>query len=159
MPDDTPNDELQCCWWFAVHKIAWVAPLHPSDITESGARPVSLKQHRAAQHRVASISPGPVRPQLYPSLALAKCLVAPIPPLIQLDLACAPFQVAYIDTEGTFRPERIRPIAERFNLDPDAVLNNIIVARVRFGFCKSREPCCACDTPGHVAGAMAPPSR
>ena len=23
----------------------------------------------------------------------------------------------YIDTEGTFRPERIEPIAKRFNLD------------------------------------------
>ena len=34
-------------------------------------------------------------------------------------------QVAYIDTEGTFRPERIRPIAERFQLDPDAVLDNV----------------------------------
>ena len=36
----------------------------------------------------------------------------------------AMLQVAYIDTEGTFRPERIRPIAERFQLDPDAVLDN-----------------------------------
>lgn len=33
--------------------------------------------------------------------------------------------MAYIDTEGTFRPERIRPIAERFNLDADAVLDNV----------------------------------
>lgn len=35
----------------------------------------------------------------------------------------------YIDTEGTFRPERISPIAERFGLDPSAVLENILVAR------------------------------
>lgn len=35
----------------------------------------------------------------------------------------------YIDTEGTFRPERIIPIAKRFDLDPDDVLDNIIVAR------------------------------
>lgn len=34
-------------------------------------------------------------------------------------------KVAYIDTEGTFRPDRIRPIAERFNLDADAVLDNV----------------------------------
>ena len=27
-------------------------------------------------------------------------------------------KVAYIDTEGTFRPERIAPIAERFGVDP-----------------------------------------
>nr|AKI32385.1 DNA meiotic recombinase 1 [Watanabea reniformis] len=38
-------------------------------------------------------------------------------------------KVAYIDTEGTFRPDRIRPIAERFNLDPEAVLDNIVAAR------------------------------
>ena len=34
-------------------------------------------------------------------------------------------KVAYIDTENTFRPNRIRPIAERFDLDPDLVLGNI----------------------------------
>jgi len=39
-------------------------------------------------------------------------------------------KVAYIDTEGTFRPERIKAIAERFGLDADSVLANIIVARV-----------------------------
>lgn len=36
----------------------------------------------------------------------------------------------YIDTEGTFRPERIEPIAQRFGLDPKQVLENILVARV-----------------------------
>lgn len=34
-------------------------------------------------------------------------------------------KAAYIDTEGTFRPERIRSIAQRFNLDADAVLDNV----------------------------------
>ncbi|ELR23550.1 meiotic recombinase Dmc1, putative [Acanthamoeba castellanii str. Neff] len=38
-------------------------------------------------------------------------------------------KVAYIDTEGTFRPERIKPIAERFGLDPMAALDNIVYAR------------------------------
>ncbi|KAL0489361.1 meiotic recombination protein DMC1 [Acrasis kona] len=38
-------------------------------------------------------------------------------------------KVAYIDTEGTFRPERITPIAERFGLSPETVLENIMVAR------------------------------
>eukprot|EP00879_Flechtneria_rotunda_P003475 GHRR01003704.1.p1 GENE.GHRR01003704.1~~GHRR01003704.1.p1 ORF type:complete len:271 (+),score=125.52 GHRR01003704.1:1269-2081(+) len=38
-------------------------------------------------------------------------------------------KAAYIDTEGTFRPERIKAIAARFNLDPDAVLDNIVVGR------------------------------
>lgn len=35
----------------------------------------------------------------------------------------------YIDTENTFRPERIKQFAEGFGLDPDQVLENIKVAR------------------------------
>lgn len=38
-------------------------------------------------------------------------------------------KVAYIDTEGTFRPERISQIAERFGVDPDSALENIAYAR------------------------------
>jgi meiotic recombination protein DMC1 len=38
-------------------------------------------------------------------------------------------RVAFIDTENTFRPERIVEIAQRFELDPDDVLDNIVVAR------------------------------
>lgn len=38
-------------------------------------------------------------------------------------------KVAYIDTENTFRPERIKAIAERYGMDPDATLENILVAR------------------------------
>ncbi|OMJ21466.1 Meiotic recombination protein DMC1/LIM15-like protein [Smittium culicis] len=38
-------------------------------------------------------------------------------------------KAAYIDTEGTFRPDRIREIAERFGLDSSIVMNNIIYAR------------------------------
>eukprot|EP00871_Galdieria_phlegrea_P005569 jgi/Galph1/6012/GphlegSOOS_G4658.1 len=38
-------------------------------------------------------------------------------------------RVAYIDTENCFRPERIVEIAERFDMDPDDVLDNILVAR------------------------------
>lgn len=38
-------------------------------------------------------------------------------------------KVAYIDTEGTFRPERIAQIAERFGVDPDAAQENIAYAR------------------------------
>lgn len=37
--------------------------------------------------------------------------------------------VIWIDTENTFRPERIRQIAENRGLDPDEVLKNIYVAR------------------------------
>jgi DNA repair protein RadA len=35
----------------------------------------------------------------------------------------------YIDTENTFRPERIVSIAKARNLDPDPILENIIVAK------------------------------
>ena len=35
----------------------------------------------------------------------------------------------YIDTEGSFRPERLQAIAERFGLDPAACLENVAYAR------------------------------
>lgn len=35
----------------------------------------------------------------------------------------------YIDTEGTFRPQRLVSIAERFGLDPNDVLDNVAYAR------------------------------
>lgn len=38
-------------------------------------------------------------------------------------------KVVYIDTENTFRPDRLRPIADRFNLDQSAVLDNVMYAR------------------------------
>ncbi|OZJ03230.1 hypothetical protein BZG36_03440 [Bifiguratus adelaidae] len=38
-------------------------------------------------------------------------------------------KAAFIDTEGTFRPDRIRAIAKRFQIDEDAALENILVAR------------------------------
>ena len=34
-------------------------------------------------------------------------------------------QVAFIDTEGTFRPDRVRSISARYGLDADAVLENV----------------------------------
>lgn len=43
--------------------------------------------------------------------------------------ASATCKCAFIDTEGTFRPDRIREIATRFNLDPETALDNILVAR------------------------------
>lgn len=39
-------------------------------------------------------------------------------------------KVVYLDTEGNFRPERIEAIADRFGLDPEQTLDNIIIARV-----------------------------
>ncbi|KAJ3073454.1 Meiotic recombination protein dmc1 [Podochytrium sp. JEL0797] len=38
-------------------------------------------------------------------------------------------RVIFIDTEGTFRDDRITSIATRFRLDPEAVLENIAIAR------------------------------
>ena len=38
-------------------------------------------------------------------------------------------RVAYIDTEGSFRPERITEIAEAHGLDPEEILENVVVAR------------------------------
>ncbi|KAL0248212.1 hypothetical protein GEMRC1_003448 [Eukaryota sp. GEM-RC1] len=38
-------------------------------------------------------------------------------------------KAVFIDTEGTFRPERLIPICQRFNVDPDIVLDNIVYAR------------------------------
>lgn len=45
------------------------------------------------------------------------------------DMGGAEGKVAYIDTEGTFRPERIAQIAERFGVDPDSAQENIAYAR------------------------------
>jgi DNA repair protein RadA len=38
-------------------------------------------------------------------------------------------KAVYIDTEGTFRPERVRQFAERYGVNSDKVLKNILVAR------------------------------
>ncbi|XP_045766920.1 meiotic recombination protein DMC1/LIM15 homolog isoform X2 [Maniola jurtina] len=38
-------------------------------------------------------------------------------------------KVMFIDTEHTFRPDRLRPIADRFNLEQNAVLDNVLYAR------------------------------
>ena len=48
----------------------------------------------------------------------------PISPQILLHL-----QAIYIDTEGTFRPNRLQAIAERFGMDPSVALENVAYAR------------------------------
>jgi len=37
-------------------------------------------------------------------------------------------KVLYVDTEKSFRHERIEAIAQRYNMDPSSVLDNIAVA-------------------------------
>lgn len=58
-------------------------------------------------------------------LAHTMSVVAQLP----ADLGGAAGKVAYIDTEGTFRPDRIRSIADRFGVDGTMVLENILYAR------------------------------
>ncbi|KAA6372579.1 MAG: putative Meiotic recombination protein DMC1 [Streblomastix strix] len=58
-------------------------------------------------------------------LAHTLCVTTQLP----LDVGGGNGKIAYIDTEGTFRPERIEPIATRYGLDAGAVLDNVIFAR------------------------------
>merc|ERR1719463_575459 len=53
------------------------------------------------------------------------CVVCQLP----VDNGGAESKALYIDTEGTFRPERLVQIATRFNLNPDDVLENVTYAR------------------------------
>lgn len=46
-----------------------------------------------------------------------------------LEMGGANGKTVFIDTEGTFRPERIKQIATGLGLNPDNVLKNILVAR------------------------------
>ena len=39
-------------------------------------------------------------------------------------------RVIYVDTEGTFRPERVKEIAEEYGLNSTDVLDNVLFARV-----------------------------
>ncbi|CAO3691462.1 unnamed protein product [Umbelopsis ramanniana] len=58
-------------------------------------------------------------------LAHTMCVKVQLPTL----MGGANGKAAYIDTEGTFRPDRIRSIAEGYNIDPEMALENIVVAR------------------------------
>ncbi len=59
-------------------------------------------------------------------LAFSLCVTVQLPPERG---GLAPAKVAFIDSEGTFRPERILEIANNFGLDPETVLKNIIYSR------------------------------
>ncbi|KAI0936860.1 hypothetical protein AcV5_004891 [Taiwanofungus camphoratus] len=58
-------------------------------------------------------------------LAHTMSVMAQLPP----DMGGAAGKVAYVDTEGTFRPDRIRAIADRFGVNGDMALENILYAR------------------------------
>ncbi len=48
---------------------------------------------------------------------------------LPLDMGGANGKAVYIDTEGTFRPERVKQIAEAMGANPEKILKNILVAR------------------------------
>ena len=48
---------------------------------------------------------------------------------LPVDQGGAAGKCMYIDTEGTFRPERLIAVAQRFGLNPDEVLDNVAYAR------------------------------
>ncbi|KAI5170938.1 meiotic recombination protein DMC1 [Pancytospora epiphaga] len=58
-------------------------------------------------------------------LAHTLCVTTQLPE----ELGGAQGKVAFIDTEGTFRPNRLREISARFGLDSETVLDNVVVAR------------------------------
>ena len=58
-------------------------------------------------------------------LALTLCVTAQLP----RSQGGGQGKVLYIDTENTFRPERIHQIAKRYDLDAEEVLDNIMVGR------------------------------
>lgn len=53
------------------------------------------------------------------------CVICQLP----RDNGGASGKALYIDTEGTFRPERLIQISERFQLDSNEVMNNVVYAR------------------------------
>jgi meiotic recombination protein DMC1 len=54
------------------------------------------------------------------------CITTQMP----MDQGGAEGKVCFIDTEGTFRPERIKEIATNYGFDPDTILDNIFCIRV-----------------------------
>jgi len=112
------------------HDAARIRP--PSPLTLPLLSPAAPRR----QHRQDAVVPHAVRHQ--PDAILAgrrrgqgvlhrhRCAQAHTFPATYSHLTLSPSPAS----EGTFRPERIKAIAERFNLDPDAVLSNIIWARV-----------------------------
>jgi len=57
------------------------------------------------------------------------CLMLSVTVQLPLEQGGLGGNVAFIDTEGTFMPERVYQIASAKGLDPQAVANNVLVAR------------------------------
>jgi RecA/RadA recombinase len=61
-----------------------------------------------------------------PQLCLTLCVTSFLP----RDIGGGEGRAMFLDTEGTFRPERLAPIAARFELDHDFVMENVLHQRV-----------------------------
>lgn len=66
-----------------------------------------------------------IAPSTPSQLALTLCVTSFLP----RDIGGGEGRAMYIDTEGTFRPERLAPIAARFELDYDFVMENVLYQR------------------------------
>merc|ERR1712130_376592 len=57
------------------------------------------------------------------------CMTLAVTCQMPLDMGGGEGKCMYIDTEGTFRPERLLAVAERYGLNGEDVLDNVAVAR------------------------------
>ena len=57
------------------------------------------------------------------------CMTLAVTAQLPVDLGGGEGKCLYIDTEGTFRPERLLAISERYGLSGKDVLDNVAVAR------------------------------
>ena len=64
-------------------------------------------------------------PPFPPFLLLIYHLISPL----YLTTGGAEGKALYVDTEGTFRPQKLTAIAERYGMNPDDVLDGVICAR------------------------------
>jgi len=58
------------------------------------------------------------------------CMTLAVTAQLPVDLGGGEGKALYIDTEGTFRPERLLAISERYGLSGKDVLDNVAVAQI-----------------------------
>merc|ERR1719419_691933 len=57
------------------------------------------------------------------------CMTLAVTCQMPIDMGGGEGKCMYIDTEGTFRPERLLAVAERYGLNGEDVLDNVAIAR------------------------------
>ncbi|KAF3853303.1 hypothetical protein F7725_013991 [Dissostichus mawsoni] len=62
-------------------------------------------------------------------IKLILCFFCPVTAQLPGENGYSGGKVVFIDTENTFRPDRLKDIADRFNVDHSAVLDNVLYAR------------------------------